>query len=105
MPHLRYINESGVPAAIELVDREIVIGRLPDCDIVVSDKSASRRHARVFRAQGAWRVSDLGSSHGTKVNGSKVKETGLAHNDRIAVGEAEILFFDESLTPAPPRSK
>src|SRR5688500_948742 len=105
MPHLRYINESGVPAAVELVDREVVIGRLPDCDIVVSDKTASRRHARVHRVEGAWRVSDLGSSHGTKVNGSKVKDSDLVHNDSIKIGEAEITFLDESLSQSPKRSK
>ncbi len=105
MPHLRYINESGVPAAIELVEREVVIGRLPDCDIVVSDKTASRRHARVFRSQSVWRIADLGSSHGTKVNGSKVKEAALAHEDKIKIGGSEITFFDDSLATAPRRSK
>ena len=70
----------------------LTIGRLPECDVVLSDPSVSRRHAEIRRRDGAIVVVDLDSTNGTKVNGSGVRERQLADGDEIRVGSATLRF-------------
>lgn len=69
-----------------------VIGRSPDCDVVIDDAAASRRHVQVqARGNGfVWR--DLGSTNGTIVNGAKMVEGILHHGDHIRIGETVLRF-------------
>ena len=70
----------------------VTIGRLPDCDIVLGDGNVSRRHAEVRRRDGRIVIVDLGSTNGTKVNGSGVKEQELADGDEIKLGSTMLRF-------------
>jgi pSer/pThr/pTyr-binding forkhead associated (FHA) protein len=55
-----------------LTKDEVVIGRAPDCDLVVPSFAASRRHARILRLEDRYYVEDMGSRGGTRVNGPEV---------------------------------
>jgi pSer/pThr/pTyr-binding forkhead associated (FHA) protein len=68
------------------------IGRLPDCDIVLRDTGASRRHAQIKRAGAGWTLTDLGSTNGTKLNGATVQSRELDDGDRITIGSTVIEF-------------
>jgi len=70
----------------------VTLGRLPDCDVVVSDAGASRQHARISQANGEFVLTDLGSTNGTLVNDEAVRERVLADGDRITIGEAVLEF-------------
>ncbi len=70
----------------------VTIGRLPDCDIVLSDPNVSRRHAEVRRRGNDFVVIDLGSTNGTRVNGAGVRERRLADGDVITLGSTRIRF-------------
>jgi hypothetical protein len=70
----------------------LVIGRLPECAVVLSDPNVSRRHAEVRRVGDAVVVSDLGSTNGTRVNGIPVREQHLASGDEITVGSTTLVF-------------
>ena len=70
----------------------VSIGRLPECDIVLSDPNVSRRHAEVRRRGNDFVVVDLGSTNGTKVNGAGVRERVLLDGDEITVGGTHIRF-------------
>ncbi len=70
----------------------VSIGRLPECDIVLSDPNVSRRHAEVRRRGNDFVVVDLGSTNGTKVNGAGVRERLLLDGDDITVGGTHIRF-------------
>jgi Protein of unknown function (DUF3662)/FHA domain len=88
---LRVIEEDGVRAIP--VDKELMtIGRLSECDIVVSDSGASRRHAQIRTSDGVSTVTDLGSTNGTKVNGRDVQSAALSDGDRITVGATQIEY-------------
>ena len=50
-----------------------IIGRHPDCDIVLSDIEISSRHCKIFQSAAGWIIEDLGSSNGTFVNGNRIK--------------------------------
>jgi hypothetical protein len=67
-------------------DGETVIGRDPDCDIVLDDDRVSRRHARLVFAQGAWQLSDLDSKNGTLVQGLPMREAALDRQGWISFG-------------------
>lgn len=72
---------------------ELLVGRAEESDIVLADRAASRRHARLSRAGGSWWVEDLGSRAGTRRNSNAV--TGrepLAPGDQIAVGTSQLLI-------------
>ena len=43
----------------------VLVGRSPDCSLVLDDDYASGRHARLFPRDGRWWVEDLGSTNGT----------------------------------------
>ena len=70
----------------------VVIGRLPECAVVLNDPNVSRRHAEVRHTGDAVVVTDLGSTNGTKVNGVTVREQHLASGDEITVGSTTLVF-------------
>lgn len=49
------------------------IGRDPSSDIVLPYPTVSRRHAEVFQERGVWYIADVGSRHGTTVNGMAIE--------------------------------
>lgn len=75
--------------------RDAVIGREGFCDIVLTKRTISRKHARVFFDGRQYRVEDLGSAHGTFLNGNRVlKSMPLKDGDRINVFDVPIVFSD-----------
>ena len=84
----------------------ITIGRLPECDVVLNDKGASRRHAQIARRTTAsYTLTDLGSTNGTRLNGQTV-QIGRAvrrrpHHDRHhGAGVPEGMTVSASLAPS-----
>lgn len=67
----------------------MLIGRDSRAGIMIPDASVSARHAMVDRDQRSWRVSDLGSTNGTFVEGNRVlgqKSLVLGRGDRLTLG-------------------
>jgi len=77
-------------APLELVaPGPYVIGRSTDADWAVPDQRVSRRHALLTLRDGNWFVLDLGSRHGTTVNGSRLgehEEVPIVHGDLLGLG-------------------
>lgn len=59
--------------SLSLGSTPILIGRAPECTLVLDDDYASNRHARVFRRDEDWMVEDLGSTNGTLVSGKRIE--------------------------------
>lgn len=57
---------------IPLTTEQVTIGRAPDSTVVVTDDYASSRHARIYPAEGAWLVEDLGSTNGTWIDRTRI---------------------------------
>jgi len=69
------------------------IGRSRDCDVVLDDSGASRRHAEVFPDADGWTLRDLDSTNGVRVNGRPVHGSrSLRQGDRVEIGSTEIVF-------------
>jgi pSer/pThr/pTyr-binding forkhead associated (FHA) protein len=84
------LSISGAPH--DLTDEVITIGRAPDNMIVIDDPSVSGRHAQLRLAGEVYRLKDLESTNGTRVNGIPVTETALRFDDRIRFGAVDALF-------------
>ncbi len=72
---------------------ELIVGRHHDCDVVISNLSVSRRHARLVFRDGSWIIQDLESTNGTTVNGVSVGRCTLRPGDRLILGD-ELLRID-----------
>jgi hypothetical protein len=67
---------------------EVLVGRHESCDVVLSDITVSRCHARLRYRDGRWILHDLSSTNGTHVNGVSVGRCELRPGDHVALGEA-----------------
>ena len=67
-------------------DKEIVIGRSSELDMVLVEDMVSRKHAKIVIQAGKVTIADLGSTNGTFVNGEKIKQARLKEGDRILIG-------------------
>ncbi|MHC4405551.1 MAG: FHA domain-containing protein [Planctomycetota bacterium] len=63
-----------------------MVGRSPEADIHVTDCWASRRHCEIDQLDGTLVVRDIGSRHGTFVNGEQVAQAHLLPGDKLTVG-------------------
>jgi len=84
-------------------NREIVIGRSSDLDMVLVEDMVSRKHAKIVTDGRMVSIQDLGSTNGTFVNGEKVRSMQLKDGDRILVGTSIIKLVagtGESRAPA-----
>lgn len=86
------IREDGGERTVTLGSPTVTIGRLADCDVVLTDKGASRKHAQLRLREGTWTITDLGSTNGTRLNGQTIQSRDLTDGDRITVGSTVIEF-------------
>jgi hypothetical protein len=84
--------EPGILLALDWAGgcEELVIGRHPSCDIVVSDETVSRRHAMLTFRDGGWIVQDLQSTNGTRLNGQYVGRCRLRPGDQLGLGRRRL---------------
>jgi pSer/pThr/pTyr-binding forkhead associated (FHA) protein len=92
MPKLVLTTEAQGKVAYEFTEDLITIGRAPDNMIVIDDPSVSSRHAQLELTGEIYRVKDLESTNGTRVNGIPITETALRFDDRIRFGRIEARF-------------
>src|SRR5512134_2905779 len=82
------------PQEIELREGSILVGRLPECDVVLHDGLISRRHARLSVHDSTIVVEDLHSTNGLYVNGTRITRSALLREgDRLLLGTTEICLF------------
>lgn len=85
----------GVDDAYPLAETATV-GRHPTNTIVLGLDSISRFHARIDRRGKFYILQDLNSSNGTFVNGERITQMTLHHNDHVTFGAVEFLFSNEA---------
>ena len=78
---------------ITLDTDSLKIGRQASCRIVFNDSNVSREHAQLRRSADGWKLLDLGSTNGTKINGVKIAEEQLLVNgDELGFGTSSAKF-------------
>ena len=72
---------------------EVVVGRGNEADLLVDDRSVSRRHARIRVEAGSVSVADLDSRNGVRVNGAPcIGERALEAGDVVAIGDVTLIL-------------
>lgn len=76
----------------------ILVGRRQDCDVRLDHKSVSKIHCVLVKTDGLLMLRDLGSTNGTRVNGTRVRRAALLPNDQLSIAHYR---FRISLGPDP----
>ena len=85
--------DTAANRAINLASARVTLGRESRNDITIPDINVSRTHAEIsLSPQGAWVITDLGSTNGTYVNGRAVASQPLNEGDHIAMGSTNFVF-------------
>src|SRR5688500_199401 len=96
---LRFISGKYQGGEFPMVpNKEIVVGRSSDLDMVLVEEMVSRKHARIAYENDAVVIEDLGSTNGTFVNGEKIKRAQLKEGDRVLIGTSilKVIVMDNS---------
>jgi pSer/pThr/pTyr-binding forkhead associated (FHA) protein len=87
---------------VDLTEASTVAGRAPENKIVIDDKQASRRHFSIDKIEYGFKLVDLESRNGTRVNDRQVNQMLLRPGDRIVIGKYALTFEDPSFKEPPP---
>ncbi len=83
VPFLQIVS-GPLSGRVYKIDRDVmIIGRNPDCDLVLEPKSVSRRHAALVHRSGEYLLKDIGSTRGTYVNGLRLTQPVVLKNGKI----------------------
>lgn len=95
---LLIIEQHGVSTqTVPIGDKEIILGRSNDCDVILSAEEISRHHAKIFIKDGVYIIADLKSLNGTYVNRQRIVEHKLKHLDEIWLGSKCRMVFREDV--------
>jgi serine phosphatase RsbU (regulator of sigma subunit)/pSer/pThr/pTyr-binding forkhead associated (FHA) protein len=86
------------------LDKDVlIIGRSPECDLVLPATSVSRQHARLLRIEGKWYIEDMHSRNKTHVNSEMITtRTLLKHSDRLRICDFVADFWEKPQPTLPP---
>lgn len=90
---LVYKSSEGVEKIYHLTGK-LVVGRSDSCHLVLDHEGVSREHCELSVAASGIDVIDLGSTNGTFLNGSSIKEAVARPGDRIVVGQACLVLSE-----------
>jgi pSer/pThr/pTyr-binding forkhead associated (FHA) protein len=89
------------PQIFRFTTGDVLVGRDPDCECVLTDETISARHVRFVYRHNQWWVEDLGSRNGTGLNGAPLTTaTILVNGDTIKCGETKLrVVLETDLSP------
>jgi pSer/pThr/pTyr-binding forkhead associated (FHA) protein len=87
---------------VELEKARMTLGRGAGTDVVLDDASISHEHAALELFGTGFRVRDLGSTNGVRVNGAKVSVANLKHGDRLELGSLAFRYVVAERPSTPP---
>jgi pSer/pThr/pTyr-binding forkhead associated (FHA) protein len=98
------VSEGGRERVHELLDETTVIGRATQADLRVKDPKTAPLHCEVRRTPQGFKLVDLETRDGTRVNGRHVNAHLLNHGDVVEIGDLEITYFGESPAGGGPKA-
>jgi pSer/pThr/pTyr-binding forkhead associated (FHA) protein len=91
--------DGGPP--VEITKDVVVVGRKEDCDLRLDHKSVSKMHCVLVKTDGMLFLRDLGSTNGTRVNGTRVRRAALLPNDQVSIAHYKFRVYLGPDGPAP----
>lgn len=78
------------------LEKEIIVGRLPECQLVIHDENVSGKHLKLSQETDGIYIADLNSTNGTTINGESLKGARpLRSEDVIIIGKTTLkIHFD-----------
>jgi serine phosphatase RsbU (regulator of sigma subunit)/pSer/pThr/pTyr-binding forkhead associated (FHA) protein len=102
MASLLILKGANQGQKLQIQGDRVVLGRNPDCDVVISGTAVSREHAQILAIQGKYYIEDKQSRNGTFVNNQQINgRTLLKDSDRIKICDF-LATFQDSAPPKPP---
>ena len=95
------ISDGSSTRTVELTDASTVAGRAPENKIVIDDKQSSRRHFSIDKIEFGFKIVDLESRNGTRVNDRQVNQQLLRPGDKIQIGKHTLTFEDPNFKEPP----
>jgi pSer/pThr/pTyr-binding forkhead associated (FHA) protein len=95
MPKLQITLPDGTQLDHELTEEVVTVGRAPDNTLPIDDASVSSHHAKVEPIGEVYALTDLGSTNGTRLNGTQLKASEthqLSPGDKIRFGKMDAVF-------------
>lgn len=107
MAHLYANNGPNAGKILEIDGDQSIIGRLPECELLVDNESVSRKHARIVRQGKRYYMADLHSRNGTFLNDQRINEQlhELRDGDRLRICEFEFTFSLHGTATSKPRAE
>src|SRR6516162_6840564 len=83
--------DGGPP--IDIVKDMTLVGRKDDVDLRLEHKSVSKLHCVIVKTDGLLLIRDLGSTNGTRVNGTRVRRAALLPNDQLHIASVKFRVY------------
>jgi len=80
----------GRSRTVPMAEGAIIVGRDPECGLVLDDRRVSRQHVRIASRGGFLVLADLGSTNGTFLRDERISEVTLGLGDLVTIGDSTI---------------
>jgi DNA-binding NtrC family response regulator len=88
----------------DVAARRILIGQSPACDVCLTDRAVSRRHAALEQDAVGLRIVDLGSRNGTWLGRTRMREVYLSGGEVIRMGDTTLVLHTDGIVREVPVS-
>jgi diguanylate cyclase (GGDEF)-like protein len=85
---------------VDVGEQPLTIGRAPECDFQIMERSISRQHSRIWREPSGYRIKDLDSTNKTLLNDQPIIEAELKDGDHVTIGNCVLKFMERSSVEA-----
>jgi predicted component of type VI protein secretion system len=102
MPKIHILSGVLEGKVIDLIEERITLGRAVDNMIRLEDGTCSHHHALLIMEAGEYKLRDLNSTNGTRVNGLRIVETKLHNGDQVRLGSVEMRFESDARKASQP---
>ena len=95
MPRIQFTTPDGASGALELDAERMSVGRADDNQLIIAEDSVSSHHGEFAFDGSSWTLTDLGSTNGTKVGGSRVENVNLTPGGAFQLGNVNCVFLGD----------